>query len=146
MTKKTTVVSRLVVKTSAGTTIPLTQTTHTEEHFSKVRNLNARINIMDFFEAQEQICKSSKDITILKEMLLWSSKSAIFNNITGFATKYSHPTATVNRLLKRARDVGLFAKVRRGEYMVNPYTITPTWLRGKDLESLQSEWDRLPHR
>lgn len=112
--------------TDDGTRIALTAVNPgSRKTYFKVEDMNIQGNSMTFMKALTKICKSSKDIEILGELI----NQADYNNdvhipsLKDFANKYGIGIESLKKLLQRATQELLFHKIGTGYYMVNPHII-----------------------
>lgn len=116
--------------------------------FYKIEEMNIRANYMGYMSTLAKVCKSSKDIEIIGELI----NQADYNNdisidsLTNFAKEYAVGIEALKKLLQRAVQEGLFHKIGTGYYMVDPHIIMGKRLTsaGYDLQELtQIRWRKL---
>lgn len=120
----------------------------TKKTFYKIEEMNIRANHMKYMSTLAKVCKSSKDIEIIGELI----NQADYNNdisidsLTNFAKDYSVGIEALKKLLQRAVQEGLFHKIGTGYYMMDPHIIMSKKLTsaGYDLQELtQIRWRKL---
>ncbi len=120
-----------------------TDTTETSE-YATIKNINFKGNIMDMFNYQAMICKSSSDIEVFGILLDSADKNnRLILNQVEYAKRYDINKSRLNRMLKQSVDVGFMKKIIYGVYEINPYVFLSKGLANgkyKDIEDLQNEW------
>lgn len=116
--------------------------------FYKIEEMNIKANHMNYMNTLAKVCKSSKDIEIVGELI----NQADYNNdisiapLTEFAKEYGIGIEALKKLLQRTVQEGLFHKIGTGYYMLNPYIIMGKKLTSAsyDIQELtQIRWRKL---
>ena len=118
---------------------------NTKEKYYSISNITTRINNMDFLSKMEKICKSSKDITIVKYLLeLHGNDNYIrISNISNLAKQLKVSRRKLTDILKRMETSDLVLKTDRGIYMINPFIWIGKRVRTNLLrEQAQNIWEQ----
>ena len=116
-----------------------------EEYYS-IRKITTRINNMDFLGTLEVVCKSSKDINIVNNLLeLHDNNNYIrLSNISDYARNIECSRQKLTDILKRMQNSNLIYKTDRGIYMINPYIWIGRRIRSNKLrEEAQLQWTKI---
>ncbi len=109
--------------------------------YYNVKKLNVKVCIMDFFDAQEIICKSSKDIHILKMVLNAGDKDNEFRkNISKFCKDIGCSRSQLTAIITRGKQAELLRVVDRGVYAITPYLFKAKGCNSETIAMKQSEW------
>ena len=138
---KTTIMNLDVIDSNGEIQSMLATQVNAQKYYN-ITKLTTRINNMDFTDIQANICRSSRDIRLLGELLdLQGSDGRIRLVITSFAQKHSVTRLVVDNITKRSLEHDLFKKEDRGVYFINPYVFIGRKIRSnQQRESLQVEW------
>ncbi len=127
-----------------GKDIELSATVDRESEVHYVKKLNARINTMDLFSIQAEICRSSQDIKLFGNIIaLANAHSQLDIKITEFAQLHSVSRDAVNKIIKRMLSTELLLKHKAGHFMLNPYIISGMHGGSKTIEQAQMDWSIL---
>lgn len=133
--------------TEEGVTVVLSQIQKDVKTYHPIYEINIGAN-MNAFRALGEICKSSKDIDIMcdiMELADTNNKIAI-TNISKYAESAGTTRATLNKLLKRAEDSTLLHKMDTGLYLLNPFKLMSKGLTAGGYaaqETAQLKWREL---
>lgn len=142
----TTTVEVDIINPSTGEMFTATGSNTESSKYYSIKNITSRINAMDLFNVMEQVCKSSKDITITNQLTEMVSKEneIRIDNISQLAAKFGIARSKLNSILKNYVDAGFMHKLDRGVYMVNPTIFVGRRVRSNLLrEAAQLKWDQL---
>lgn len=132
---------REVTDTSTGEYLTITTEVKNQVKYYSVRKLNVKVCIMDFFDAQEIICRSSKDIHILKMVLNAVDKDNEFRkNVSKFRLDIGCSRSQLSAVISRAKTANLIRPSERGVYMVNPYLFKAKGCSSETISQKQQEW------
>lgn len=112
------------------------------EKYYSIKKLNFKGSIMDLFTAQEQICRSSKDISIFK-MLLYNANSnnIIEINVSTMSKNNGVSRRSLTAYIKRCKEANFIKKVDFQAYRINPFMFKAKGSSNKIMEKLQRNWD-----
>jgi hypothetical protein len=128
-----------------GDTFGVTGESETRNRYYTIKNLNFKGAIMDLFTYQSQICKSSKDIEIFRDLLFSVNRYNEFReNVVKFAKEHDTSQQRVSKMLTEAVAVGLMRRIERGVYLVNPFAFKSKGSDSETIERLQREWITSP--
>ena len=133
--------TRSVSDVNTGECLTITTEISNQVKYYTVKKLNVKVCIMDFFDAQEIICKSSKDIHILKMVLNATDKDNEFRKVVSkFCIDIGCSRSQLTSVLKRGVTANMFKSIDRGVYMVNPYLFKSKGCSSETISRKQSEW------
>jgi predicted transcriptional regulator of viral defense system len=98
---------------------------------------------MDLLTKMAETCKSPKDISILNRLLdtAYSDNTIQIDNVTMLAEEYEVARSKLNGLLKAFEKAGLFKKLDRGIYFINPFIFVGKRVKSNELrEVAQQKW------
>jgi len=101
---------------------------------------------MNLLDKLSEICKSSKDIKLINEILELHNFSNIIviHNITEKAKDLGITRSKLNELFKRSVDKGFMRKIGTGIYFINPFIFVGRRVKSNELRELaQLEWGKL---
>ena len=92
------------VDRSSGEIVPIMAQYYSSSKYYIIKTLNAKVGIMELFEAAEIICSSSLDIRILKTMLYEADKdNRLFINITKMSKSLNISRVKLTRFMKKSK-------------------------------------------
>lgn len=111
------------------------------EKYYSIKKLNFKGSIMDLFTAQEQICKSSKDISIFKALLYSANPNNVIEvNVSKLSKDNCVSRRNMTAYIKRCKDAGMIRKVDFQAYLINPFMFKSKGSNNSIMEKLQKEW------
>jgi len=117
--------------------------------YYSIKNITTRINSMDFLDTLEAICRSSKDIGIVNNLLELHGKDNILrvsNGIGNYSKKIGISRQKLSDVLKRMENLNLVYKLDIGVYFINPFIWIGRRVKSNELrENCQIEWESLTH-
>jgi hypothetical protein len=111
--------------------------------YYNISKITSRINAMDLLTKMAETCKSPKDISILNRLLdtAYSDNTIRIDNVTTLAEEYEVARSKLNGLLKAFEKAGLFKKLDRGIYFINPFIFVGKRVKSNELrEAAQQKW------
>lgn len=121
---------------------------NTQKTYYPVKELNERINLKNTFKSLSEVCRSSRDIEILGEILERTdiTNKILLPNLSELAEEFNISRQHLNTLLNRAEDANLLYKINTRHYMLNPYKIMGAKASSCDYETqemIQVSWKEL---
>ena len=112
--------------------------------YATIEKINFKGNIMDLFNYQAKICKSSNDIEAFGIILDNIDKNnRLILNQKEFSEKNNIHRTRLNKILKLSVETGLMNRIIANVYEVNPFIFLSKALtsgKAQDIEDLQSIW------
>lgn len=137
--RKDAVLDMIVVDPNTGEHLETSTITRFHSHYS-IKKINFKGCIMKLADAQIQICKSPRDIRIFWILLDNADSENIFRHLNEIAEEADVSYDVLSRVVKRGVETGLFYKLRRGEYQVNPFAFSAKSVSREKLHDLQKNW------
>jgi hypothetical protein len=109
------------------------------ERYSTPKSLNFKGNLMKMADRQAAICKGPKDILMFWKLLDNLDPNNSFSDPYKLAKEEGWDSARMARFLKRGIDVGMWRRLDRGKYLVNPYTFKGKQTTNETCKKLQQE-------
>lgn len=140
-TSEVTVVALDVVHPDTGEMFSINGRAVKQHKYYNIRNLNFKGNIMDLFTYQAELCRSSKDIEMFRDLLFAVDKyNELRVNISDFAVKVGVSRQRMTKFLADAVAIGFMKKVDRGVYGINPFVFRSKGSNNETIEKAQREW------
>lgn len=109
----------------------------TSIRYYSIKKINCRNTTMSMMEKQAYICRGSKDIMVFW-WILHKSKDNIFEKPTKIAKEIDvNYDKTMVPLIKRGIEAGMWKRIDRGVYLINPYVFLSRGISNKKAEELQ---------
>jgi len=99
---------------------------------------------MSLMEKQAYICKSSKDIIYFWTILDAANGNNEFRDLTKIAKKANITYKKIAELVKRGIECGMWKRIERGKYVINPYVYVNSWVGIKQISKLQQKHPTFP--
>lgn len=137
-------VSLDVVNSETGELFPVQGVNTKSLKYYTIKRLNFKGSIMDLFTFQSQLCKSSRDIELFRDILFEVDKcNELRINITKFSDRSKVSRQRVTKFLSDSVKCGFMKKPDRGVYVVNPYTFKAKGANNETIEQVQQAWATL---
>lgn len=107
-----------------------------------LKKLNFKGSKMSLMEKQAYICKSSKDIVYFWMILDAANEKNEFRDITKIAKKAGTTYKKLAKIVKRGVECGMWKRINKGVYVVNPYVYANSWIGQKKIHELQQEYPK----
>lgn len=105
--------------------------------YYSIKKINFKGSMMSMMEKQAYICKGAKDIIVFW-WILNKSKDNIFERPTKIAKEISVDyDQRVAPLIKRGIECGMWKRINRGMYLINPFVFLSKGISNATAESLQ---------
>lgn len=119
-----------------------------ENEYYPVHEVDQRCNLGKLFQELAKICKSSKDIAILGELLQETNviNELVIDNISEYAQYFNVSRKKLTLLLAEADKSNLLYKINTGRYFVNPYILISPQININNYEAqelVQVRWKEL---
>jgi len=147
----TTETTQLTAIASDGTHIPIEGTKTTEQKNYSIKKLNSRIYLNkgnhmedDLFAIQAEICSSSNNIKMFREVLVQTSREHLFTmSAQRFAKLMDVTRNTASTFFKKCLDNKLLHKLDTNQYLVNPFLFTPIGAKAETIQQGQLQWSEI---
>ena len=114
-----------------------------KQSYATIKNINFKGNIMDLFNYQAMICKSSNDIEAFGIILDNIDKhNRLILNQKEFADKHNIHRTRLNKILKLSVEVGFMIKIITNVYELNPYVFLSKGLSSGKSEAIEELQDK----
>jgi len=143
---KETIHATLPAILSNGQSIEFKAVIQKKNVYYQVAAIETRIDSYQYHQTLAVICKSSKDILLLSDLLHTANRlnDFVIHNITKSAEEFSTSRKNLTELLNRAVDASLLHKIDTGHYFVNPFLYMSKAAVGnsdyKQQELVQARW------
>jgi len=109
------------------------------QQYNTPMSLNAKVKIMTIGRRMAHICRGSKDVSLFWYIMDILDDNNTFRNLSELAKQTGWDYSTMMKFIKRGIDAGAWKRIKRGEYIVNPYMFKGKRVTNKKCIELQRE-------
>lgn len=120
-----------------------------ERHYDTPKSLNFKGNVMTIGEKMSYICKGPKDIDMFWYLMSIANENNSFKEPSKIAKEADWDISKMKKFLKRGIEAGMWMRIGRGIYLINPYVFKGKKTTNKKTIELQKQypvWNNPPKK